>query len=125
MGHIFQIPIDFTFLEGRRSVQIARLSDAWGFPIGQGCRVRIGKLWGIFGKHHTEGEGGAAERDGRQRKFLRNTITLWKVGGGGSSFSKTYGGPYKLISLNYETTTRIFGFLLPPPAPLGKLLENI
>jgi hypothetical protein len=57
-------------------------------------------LWGIFEKHHLVG------------------------GGGGSSFPKTYGGPYKLISLDYETTTRIFGFLLPLPPPRKKLLEN-
>jgi hypothetical protein len=69
-------------------------------------------------------EGWQTEMDTR-REIRRNTNTLWKVGGGGgSSFSKTYGGPYKLISLDYETTTRIFGFLLPLPPPLGKLLEN-
>ena len=55
------------------------------------------------------------------RGAVRHTITLWKVGGGGgSSFSKTHGGPYKLISLDYETTTRIFGFLLPLPPPHGE-----
>ena len=72
-----------------------------------------------------KGEGGVADRDGHPEEIRRHSITLWQEGeGGGSSFRKTIGGPYKLIIINQLTTFRIFRFLLPLPPPLGKLLEN-
>ena len=46
--------------------QIARLSDAWRFPVGQECRGLTVALWGIFEKHHLEG-GGVADRDGHPK----------------------------------------------------------